>query len=53
MNPNDLAKAGDKEHQNEDEEIWMKMIKDFDFDDSKNLNTRYLDLCCGDGRLMR
>ena len=53
MSPNDLSKAGNKEHQNKDEEIWKKIFKDYKLDDSKNLNSRYLELCFGDGRLLR
>jgi len=53
MIPNNLSKAGNKEHQNRDEEIWKKIFSDYKLDDFQNLNFRYLEFCVGDGRLLR
>ena len=53
MDPAENAVAGNPEHQAEDEKIFMKAIKDLKLDDQNNYQKEHLDLCCGNGRLIR
>ena len=53
MDPTDYAVAGNEEHQAEDEKIFKKAIEDLKLDDPDNYLKEHLDLCCGNGRLIK
>ena len=53
MEADDDAVGGCPEHREQDEEKWKKIIKEIDIDSPKNEGKNHLDLCCGNGRLIR
>ena len=53
MGPNNSSKAGNQDHQAADEKIWKGIIDEIKIDEQSNSEREYLDLCCGDGRILR
>ena len=53
MPPDNIAVAGDAEHQRQDKEKWIQIINELKLDATSNTEKEFLDLCSGTGRLIR